>query len=128
MKKPCNHPGCRNLIEAGRYCETHASKGNQPGKDYDQTRRKTDPALAAAKRLRSSPAWQRLRRIKLMSHPLCEDPSGYHERRGKTATANQVHHIRGLATNPELGLALDNLMSVCTRCHAAIERVVRADA
>ena len=61
-----------------------------------------------------------------MGWPLCEDPFKDHERRDDTETAKQVHHVKGLATHPELAYDLDNLMSVCTRCHAKLERLAGA--
>lgn len=83
------------------------------------------PHLAYAAQVRSSAAWQRLRRIKLTMDPLCEDPHGEHARTGRTATATQAHHVLPLATHPELALELSNLMSVCTRCHARLEQEAR---
>ncbi len=125
MKTPCRYPGCRALLDRSGYCERHAKAANASRTDYDRTRRRTDQSLAEAKRIRSSAAWSRVRRIKLTTSPLCEDPHGDHARAGRTATATQVHHIRPAATHPEQTLDLDNLMSVCTRCHARIEQALR---
>jgi 5-methylcytosine-specific restriction endonuclease McrA len=118
---PCRQPGCPALLPRSGYCPAHASKAAAPGRDYEAKRART-PHLAEAARLRSSAKWQRIRRIKLAQDPLCEDPRGDHRRRGTTATAQQVHHIRPLATHPELAFDLGNLMSLCTRCHAKLER------
>jgi 5-methylcytosine-specific restriction endonuclease McrA len=76
---------------------------------------------------RSSRRWQKTQRTKIGLNPLCEDPFGDHERRGTTETAKQVHHIVGLAecAGDERAYTLDNLMSVCWKCHARIEREVR---
>lgn len=125
MKHPCGFPGCAALLDKSGYCPAHAKSAKQSGRDYDRARRAIVPHLAAAKALRSSREWQRIRRIKLTNDPLCEDPHGDHASAGRTATATQVHHILPLATNPHLGLDLSNLMSVCTRCHAKTEQVVR---
>ena len=126
MRKPCNYPACRALIENGAYCAEHADKAQKRHRIYDERVRASDPALAIAAAIRSSPRWKRLQRIKLLTNPLCEDPFGQHARRQVTETATQVHHIKGLATNPGLAYDMDNLMSVCTRCHARIEREVRS--
>lgn len=56
----------------------------------------------------------------LSMRPLCEDPHGDHARRNRTATATQVHHIKRLATHPELAFDFDNLLAVCTACHAKL--------
>jgi predicted HNH restriction endonuclease len=42
-------------------------------------------------------------------------------------TASQVHHIEGLAARPDLAYTWSNLMSVCTRCHALLEREMRGE-
>jgi 5-methylcytosine-specific restriction endonuclease McrA len=123
MNRPCSSPGCPRIVAyPARYCAAHEHREQIPARDYDRHRRATTPALANAAALRSSAAWRRLRRIKLAANPLCEDPLGDHARRASTATAQQVHHVLPLATHPEHGLDLSNLMSVCTRCHAKLER------
>jgi 5-methylcytosine-specific restriction endonuclease McrA len=124
MKTPCRYPGCAALLDRAGFCERHAVHARQPRRDYE-TRRLSDPVLAAAKRFRSSRAWQACQRLKLRTDPLCEDPYGAHRARGDTRSALQVHHIKPLATHPELGLRMDNLMSVCTGCHSRLEAEVR---
>ena len=126
MKTPCNHPGCPSLVNRGGYCPTHAKDKTQSREEYEARRRK-DPALAAAMAFRSSRRWQKTQRTKISLNPLCEDPFGDHDRRGTTETAKQVHHIVGLAecAGDERAYTLDNLMSVCWKCHARIEREVR---
>jgi 5-methylcytosine-specific restriction endonuclease McrA len=52
-------------------------------------------------------------------NPICEDPFNVHG--SITASADQAHHIKPLLTHPELAFVLDNLMSLCTKCHARIE-------
>jgi len=125
MKKPCNHPGCPTLIERGAYCPTHAATRPNRHKDYDRHVRHRDPALAEAARIRSSPRWQQVRRQMLADHPMCQDPYGDHARAGMTRTATQVHHIEGLASRPELAFHRSNLLTVCSACHARLEREVR---
>jgi predicted HNH restriction endonuclease len=65
--------------------------------------------------------------MKIGMNPLCEDPYGDHDRRGATETAKQVHHIIGLAecAKDERAYTMSNLMSVCWKCHARLEREVR---
>jgi hypothetical protein len=126
MKRPCNYPGCRALLDNGAYCDAHASHAKQRHKDYDQHVRANDPALARAAAIRNSPRWRAVRKWQLAREPLCFDPFSDHERRGTTETARQVHHIKGLATHPELAFHSSNLMSVCTGCHAKLEREAKA--
>lgn len=39
------------------------------------------------------------------------------KKRGRIRTAVIVHHIKPLETHPDLGLTLDNLLSLCNACH-----------
>jgi len=92
--------------------------------EYDRTKRYADPKLARAARIRNSKAWKQLRDWYIRHHPLCEDPLGRHGVR--PAPASQVHHIEGVAEHPELAFNRDNLMSLCSGCHAAVEARARA--
>lgn len=58
--------------------------------------------------------WRNVRLIKLQADPLCEDC----DRNDRSTEATEVHHIRKIKDAPELRLDLDNLMSLCTPCHA----------
>lgn len=126
MKKPCSTPGCPALIDAGRHCAKHAPARNNARRDYE-AKRQADPVLAESKRFRNSAAWQKVRRLKFSVNPICEDPFGDHQRACTTASADHAHHIKPLASHPELGLHLNNLMSVCTRCHSRLETAVRRE-
>jgi 5-methylcytosine-specific restriction protein A len=82
-----------------------------------EARRRQDPALAEAQRLRSSMRWRKVRAIKLKRDPLCEDCLEH----DVTRPATQVHHMKGLAPHPELAFTMSNLRSLCTTCHAKRE-------
>ena len=41
---------------------------------------------------------------------------------GLVAKAQEVHHVKMLINNPELGLASMNLQSLCRRCHDKIHK------
>ena len=69
---------------------------------------------------RSRQAWQRLRRMYLNAHPLCQGDGC----RNRTTPATEVHHRLPVAARPELALDPDNLMSVCRACHEWLERHV----
>ena len=58
-------------------------------------------------------AWQRLRLAKLASDPLCQ-PCGM---RGDLTIANTVDHVTAIASGGNAFPALNELMSMCERCH-----------
>ena len=58
--------------------------------------------------------WRNVRLMKLQADPLCEDCL----RDDRSTEATEVHHIIKIKDDPELRLALDNLMALCTRCHS----------
>jgi len=120
MSHPCKHPGCAALLARPGYCQPHERTKPNHRAEYD-ARRKRDPILARAVVIRSSPSWKKVSKLKIGMNPLCEDPFMEHARRKMTESAKQVHHIEGLVTAPEKAFDLDNLMSVCTRCHARLE-------
>ena len=124
MKTPCKYPGCNQVLASSGYCEKHKDKAPDHRKNYE-IKRSRDPVLSLAARIRSTARWKRVSRHKLALNPLCEDPHGDHG--SNTRTAEQVHHVEGLATRPDLAFHLDNLMSVCVRCHAKIEAQVRKE-
>jgi Restriction endonuclease len=62
-----------------------------------------------------STAWRRIRKLALnRDMGMC--------RRCKKLPADMVHHVKPLRDYPELGLELDNLMSLCNTCHEQVER------
>lgn len=101
---------------------------------YDRLQRAADPALAFAKRVRSSAAWTRLRARALAAEPLCAECA----REGRTEPAVDVDHVRALraiysryATDAErVAAALDptNLRPLCRAHHNAKTATERADA
>lgn len=93
-------------------------------KEYDR-RRMLTPELAAAKELRSSRPWQKVRKLYLDKNPMCQDPFDYHRQCGYGEPAAQVHHIVGLSQEIGLALSMGNLAGLCTKCHAKIERMER---
>jgi len=121
IERPCAAPGCAELTTTGRYCAAHA---NQPSTKsiYDRTKRKDDPRLLGAARIRNSAAWRNCRTYFRAKHPLCCNPFGDHDELQPT---NQVHHVIGLADSPDLAFDQDNLRPLCTRCHARVERMER---
>ena len=100
--KPCREPRCANLARDGfHYCEKHAAQ-----EVTGAFLRKAKQRLA----LYNSAAWQRTRAAKLARDPVCEVC--------KRAAATQIHHKATARETPELSFSLDNLESICARCHA----------
>ena len=97
-------------------------------KAYDETQRATTPALALAKKIRSSARWRRVRRLVLGKHPLCTDPWGVHAEDGIPVLAQEVDHIVELIKAPERAFDEANLQPLCSPCHntkSATERNLR---
>ena len=58
--------------------------------------------------------WRKVRTMALQrDRYLCQ----FCLRKKKITTATEVHHIKPLEDYPELGLDLDNLVSLCWSCH-----------
>jgi 5-methylcytosine-specific restriction protein A len=68
----------------------------------------------------STQRWQRLRRMKLRTNPLCE--VCLKVQRIEPAVA--VDHIVAIKTGGDVYPALDALMSLCERCHNRKSRIV----
>lgn len=70
----------------------------------------------------STARWQRLRRLKLSSSPLCEAC----DMRGQVVPAEHVDHVVAISAGGDPFPPLDGLMSLCPRCHsektAAVDR------
>lgn len=107
-KKPCNYPGCPELIEPGeRYCEKHKTARRTRDKEYKA--RRTDLEEQA---FYKSWRWQRLRKWKLKQDPLCEICKA----EGRITPAAIIHHIKPIKGGGGL-MDVDNLMSLCKACH-----------
>ena len=71
-----------------------------------------------ARGFHQSHAWTVLSREKRSRDPLCERCKW----KGRVEAATEVHHIRPVRTHPQLAMNPNNLMSLCDRCHRAVER------
>lgn len=66
--------------------------------------------------------WRELRKVKLMSDPLCEMCL----KEGKSTPAEDIHHITSFMTVDDmtarkvLAFDYDNLMSLCDVCHQRV--------
>ena len=111
-KRLCNHPGCNQFVAIG-YCEQHKPNNKLSHALYKRNR--TDHKEEA---FYSSLTWRKMRKAKLTMQPLCEQC----QQEGRLTAATIVHHIEELKQRPELGLQIDNLMSVCDGCHNKIHK------
>lgn len=104
--KPCRYPGCSAVVplaesrECFGYCGKHKTEG---GMFKELTKERLS--------FYQTKAWRQLRRIKLGRQPVCE--------RCRVALATEVHHIENARGNEEGRLDLDNLQSLCHRCHSS---------
>ena len=73
-----------------------------------------------AVKIRNSGRWRRFRSWYRTKHPVCVDPIDIHP--GEVRPVAQVHHVKAIIEHPELAFCEDNCLSVCTQCHAAIEK------
>src|SRR5690606_33215941 len=115
-RKPCNHPGCRNLTTE-RYCEEHrhlqAEQERERHRYYDTHQR--DKRAAA---FYKSVAWRRLREQALhKTHGLC----AHCLEKKRIVPADMVHHQKPVKSHWELRLRLDNLIPLCNSCHSKID-------
>ena len=95
----CVHAGCPSLMPVPPQTE-HLRK-----RQLDRNR------LSASKRGYGRD-WQRVRKLKLQAHPLCEPCKA----RGKLVPATTVNHIKAIEERPDLRLDLANLRSCCKPC------------
>ena len=99
-KTPCHHPGCPELVEAGRlYCEKHLPLHPEV----------TRPAAKRGYNRR----WQKARKSYLEAHPLCVQCA----KQGKYVRATVVDHIIPHRGDQKLFWDQNNWQSLCKSCH-----------
>ncbi|HFD40865.1 MAG TPA: HNH endonuclease [Anaerolineae bacterium] len=103
--RPCRWPGCPELTrDHSGYCPAHLR----------QARRQRDAGRPSAARRGYGRRWQRIRRMYLNEHPLCEDPFGVHG--GMPPAATEVDHIEPRRQGGSDDFS--NLQALCHRCHS----------
>lgn len=102
-KRPCSHPGCRELTDKGK-CEAHQVQQRQ------QSQSRRDNAHLHL----YSTQWKKVRAIVLRGKPLCVECG----KLGRLTIATVCDHI--IPHKGDMGLFYDygNLQGLCTHCHA----------
>jgi len=83
-------------------------RGRTGDREYDRRRRH-----GAAKKVRSSVRWQKLRLLKLSESPLCERCKEH----GRIKGAEEVHHVVPIRVDESKAFEWDNIQSICVPCH-----------
>ena len=78
----------------------------------------TDSASREAVIKRNHRRYRKTRRLVLVNEPLCRSCKN----KGRTVAAEEVHHIKAVATHPELICDYDNLMPLCKSCHSKADK------
>ena len=100
-RKPCAHPGCSALVEAGRkYCDMHRSMHPEE--------------VRSAESRGYGSRWRKVRKMYLNQHPLCVMCL----KEGKYVKATDVDHIIAHRGNPELFWDQSNWQSLCHSHHS----------
>lgn len=90
---------------------------------YDRQTRRMTAGLKTAADLRNSSFWKKVRLTYLSRNPVCENPHGWHGE--YPPLAREVHHKQSLQAAPELAFAHENLMALCSKCHAKFSAAER---
>ena len=87
-----------------------------------RNQQRTQPKTNTNRRIRQSiyqtPAWRKARKQAITRDQTCtncDNPTGL-----------SVHHIRSITEAPDLAYDLDNLITLCQKCHATLENHKRA--
>ncbi|WP_069649649.1 HNH endonuclease [Caloranaerobacter ferrireducens] len=119
-KKPCNYPGCPELVEGNeRYCDKHKYLAEKEKADrnkyYDKYIRNVRDKKYTE--FYHSKEWEKTRRLVLSRDKgLCQ----HCLKENKIVFADVVHHIVELKQDWSKRLELDNLISLCHECHNKI--------
>lgn len=111
--RPCNKTGCRNLTRDG-YCDEHMQMAVQVKRErykyYDKYKRDK-----VAAKFYSSKEWQLLREQALTRDlGLCQ----HCFKKNEITLAEEVDHILPIKVYWEHRNDIDNLQSLCHRCHS----------
>ena len=100
LLRPCRYPGCSVLVPGGT-CALHRPKSNR------------SPASQSWRWMYGTNAWKDLRTAQLLREPFCRACA----RKGIRTPATDVDHIQDHKGDWARFTDLDNLQSLCHRCH-----------
>ena len=107
FKRPCNYPGCPELITGkDHHCPVH-----QKQRRAESDKRRTNQA---DRKFYSTQTWKSIRKSKLIANPFCEQQLS--DGTICNAIATDVDHIT--ARSADGADTLDNLRSLCHPCHS----------
>ena len=106
--KPCRDINCVNLTRDS-YCDVHTKAPQEITREYN-----TKIRDEKTNRFYKSVEWQRVRSVAFMrDNGLCQRCKS----KGMIERARVVHHIEEVKADWSKRLDLDNLESVCHKCH-----------
>src|SRR3990170_6270711 len=106
-KHPCSYSGCPE-ITLSRFCSKHERLVR---KKYEEERKTSIERGYDAD-------WQKTREFKANQDPLCEECL----KQDRVVPLDVVHHIKPIEMHLELRLVMDNLISLCNKCHEEIHK------
>lgn len=115
--KPCSKGGC-NALTRERYCGDHLvveeAQARESNKQYDSKKRDK-----CSQEFYRSKAWKELRNLAFnRDKGLCQSCLKQEHYR----TADVVHHIIEIKSDWEKRLELNNLESICHKCHNKVHK------
>lgn len=114
--KYCAYIGCRELVPLGQaYCEKHAELAMKHEKERQRNadKRRVFDGKSASKRGYDR-QWNRISQRWRAQHPFCEEC----RRMGRLTLAECVDHIIPHKGDASLLYDLNNLQSLCWKCHS----------
>ena len=107
----CKWPGCNELVRGG-YCDKHklSVEESEQLKNYQYNK-----SRGSSTKQGYGSDWQRVRKIYLRKHPLCEECI----KNDKIVPAVLVHHIIPIQDGGDR-LDENNLKALCDKCHENI--------
>ena len=125
--KPCQKPGCPNLVERGRYCEEHKAEANKTFRQRTKRDKYYDKYIRdkRAEKFYNSAAWIRTREYVLNKYKYLDLYDYYINK--KITRANTVHHIVELKDDWSRRLDINNLFPVSVANHNVIDGLYRKD-
>lgn len=109
--RPCGAPGCGALVQTGRYCSAHTSRGSDS---------RAHGGRGSAHQRGYNSRWQRARAAYLAAHPLCVECAKH----GRVTPARVVDHVRPHRGDQALFWDERNWQALCDHtspfdCHGA---------